>query len=176
MKFNSPIQFCISCWKVAGALQSPNGILSHSKNPRLPTVKAVYCFDASSILICQNLDFRSRQGKVAGCLLSSSMPPVFRAMDRNPSSYVHSDIGSRCRNASHCTFSLTSTTALHQVLWLGQMVPDSNISFRCFLTSFTIGGGIHLKCSLNGVLSVTFMVCLVKWVHPSSAGSNENMS
>ena len=41
----------------SGALQSPKGILSHSRNPRLPTVKAVYCFDTSSILICQNLDF-----------------------------------------------------------------------------------------------------------------------
>ena len=72
------------------------------------------------------------------------------------------------------SFFLTSTTALHQALWLDLMAPDSNISFRWFLTSSTIGGGIHLKHSLNGVSSVTFMVCLVKWVHPSSAGSNEN--
>ena len=74
------------------------------------------------------------------------------------------------------SFFLTSMTALHQVLWLGLMAPDSNISFRWFLTSSTIGGGIHLKCSLNGVSSVDFMVCLVEWVHPSSTGSNENMS
>ena len=33
------------------------------RNPRLPKVKAVYCFDSSSILICQNPDFRSRQEK-----------------------------------------------------------------------------------------------------------------
>ena len=56
------------------------------------------------------------------------------------------------------------------------MVPDSNISFKWFLTSSTSGGGIHLKCSLKGVLSVTFMICSVGWVQPNSAGSKENMS
>ena len=74
------------------------------------------------------------------------------------------------------SFFLTSMTALHQVLWLGLMTPDSNISLRWFLTSSTISGGIRLNCSLNGVSSVTFMVCSVEWVHPSSAGSNENTS
>ena len=74
------------------------------------------------------------------------------------------------------SFFLTSTTALHQALWLGLMAPDSNISLRWFLTSSTIGGGIHLNCSLNGVSSVTFIVCSVEWVHPRSAGSNKNMS
>ena len=49
--------------KVASALQSAKGILSHLKNLGLPMVKAVYCFDTSSILICQNPDFRSRQEK-----------------------------------------------------------------------------------------------------------------
>ena len=74
------------------------------------------------------------------------------------------------------SFFLTSTTVLHQALWLGLMALDSSISFRWFLTSSTIGGVIHLKWSLNGVSSVTFMVCSVEWVHPSSTGSNENMS
>ena len=118
----------------------------------------------------------SDPGRRSGqCLLGFLVPPVFGVMDRNPSSYVHSDIGSQCKNISHCLFFLTSTTVLHQALWLGLMAPDSNISFRWFLTSSTIGGGIHLKCSLNGVSSVTFMVCSVEWVHPSSARSNENM-
>ena len=52
------------------------------------------------------------------------------------------------------SFFLTSTTVLHQVLWLGLMAPDSNISLRWFLTSSTIGGGICLNHSLNGVSSV----------------------
>ena len=33
------------------------------ENPKLPTVKAVYCFDASSIFICQNPNLRSRHKK-----------------------------------------------------------------------------------------------------------------
>ena len=110
----------------------------------------------------------SDPGKKSGwCLPNSPVPPVFRAMDRNPSLYVF-----RCQKSMQkCkppSFFLTSTTALHQALWLGLMAPDSSISFRWFLTSSTIGGGIHLKCSLNGVSSVTFMVCSVEWVHPSS--------
>ena len=79
----------------------------------------------------------------------------------------------KCRPPS---FFHTSTTALHQALWLGLMAPDSSISFRWLLTSSTIGGGIHLNCSLKWVLSVTFMICSVEWVQPNSVGSNENMS
>ena len=53
-------------------------------------------------------------------------------------------------------------------------MPDSNISFKWFLTSSTSGGGIHLNHSLKGVSSVTFMICSVEWVQPNSAGSNKN--
>ena len=66
--------------------------------------------------------------------------------------------------------------ALHQALWLGLMVPDSNISFKWFLTSSTISGGICLNHSLKGVLSVTFIICSVEWVQPNSARSNKNTS
>ena len=66
--------------------------------------------------------------------------------------------------------------ALHQALWLGLMVPDSNISLKWFLTSSTNGGGICLNHSLKGVSSVTFMICSVEWVQPNSAGSKENTS
>ena len=74
------------------------------------------------------------------------------------------------------SFFCTSTMALHQGLWLDLIVPDSNFSFKWFLTSSTSGCGIHLNCSLKGVSSVTFMICSVEWVQPNSAGSNENMS
>ena len=37
----------------------------HLKNPKLPTMKAVYCFDASSNFICQNPNLRSRQEKMS---------------------------------------------------------------------------------------------------------------
>ena len=169
MKFNSPIQFCISHWKVAGTLQSLKGILSHSKNPRLPTVKAVYCFDTSSILICQNPDFRSRQEKwPASTKLSSTS--CIRGNGKESffvQAFKHQKSIQKCKPPS---FFLTSTTVLHQALWLVLMAPNSSISFRWFLTSSTIGGGIRLKHSLNGVSSVTLMVCSVEWVHPSSAG------
>ena len=74
------------------------------------------------------------------------------------------------------SFFHTSTMVLHQALWLGLMVPDSNISLKWFLTSSTNGGGIHLNHSLKGVSSVTFMICSVEWVQPNSAGSKENTS
>ena len=72
------------------------------------------------------------------------------------------------------SFFHTNTTSLHQALWLGLMVPDSNISFKRFLTSSTNGGGIHLNRSLTGVLSVTFIICSIEWVQPNPAGSSEN--
>ena len=79
----------------------------------------------------------------------------------------------KCRLLS---FFCTSTMALHQALWLGLMVPDSNISFKWLLTSSTSGGGIRLNHSLKRVSPVTFMICSVEWVQPNSAGSNENTS
>ena len=72
------------------------------------------------------------------------------------------------------TFFLTNTTTLHQALWLGLTVPDSSISHRWFQTSSTSGRGICLNCSLKGVSSVTFIMCLVEWVQPNSMASNEN--
>ena len=53
------------------------------------------------------------------------------------------------------------------------MVPDSSISLRCFWTTSTRGRGTNLNHSLKGVSSVTLIVCLVEWVQPNSAGSNE---
>ena len=70
----------------------------------------------------------------------------------------------------------TNTIALHHVLWLGLMVPDSYISFKWFLASSTSGSRIRLNHSLKWVSSVTFIICSVEWVQPNSAGSNENTS
>ena len=74
------------------------------------------------------------------------------------------------------SFFQTNTMVLHQALWLGLIVPDSNISFKWFLTSSTNDGGIYLNHSLKGVSSVTFIICSVEWVQPNSAGSNKNTS
>ena len=76
----------------------------------------------------------------------------------------------KCRSLS---FFGTNTTALHHALWLGQTMPESNISDRCIWTSSTNGSGIHLKCSLNGVSLVHLTTCLVEWVQPSLLGSRE---
>ena len=54
------------------------------------------------------------------------------------------------------------------------MAPDSNYSCRWLLTSLTNGRGIHLKYSLKGMSSVTFIVYSMEWVQPNSAGSNKN--
>ena len=48
---------------MAAALHSPKGMHLPSKKPKVLRVNVVYCFDNSSILICQNLDFRSRHKK-----------------------------------------------------------------------------------------------------------------
>ena len=175
MRFNSPIQFCISHWKVAGALQSLKGIWLHSKNAKLPTVKALYCLDIFSIFICQNPDLRSRQEKWpaptrlsnASCILGRGKESFFVW------AFKQWKLIQKCKSPS---FFHTNTTALHHALWLVLMAPDSNISFKWFLTSSTIGGGICLNCSLKGVPSVTFIICSLEWVQPSSARSNENMS
>ena len=71
------------------------------------------------------------------------------------------------------SFFWTNTTALHHTLWLGQIMPESNISHRCAQTSSTNGGGICLKSSLNGVSLVTLITCSVEWVQPSLLGFRE---
>ena len=176
MRFNSPRQFCISLWKVAGALQSLKAMRSHSKNPKLPTVKVVYCFDAFSIFICQNPNLRSRLEKNVQHLPNSPMPPVFWAEGGSPF-FMHAFKWQKSmQNCRPPSFFLTNTTALHHTLWLGQIAPDSNISQRWFWTSSTKGGGIHLNCSSKGVSSITFIVYLVEWVQSNSVGSNKNTS
>ena len=76
----------------------------------------------------------------------------------------------KCRLTS---FFGTSTTTLHHTLWLGQTVPESNISHRCAWTSSTNGGGICLNHSLNGVSMVTLITCSIEWVQPSSQDSKK---
>ena len=74
------------------------------------------------------------------------------------------------------SFFLTSTTALHQALWLGWIAPDSSISHKWFQTSSTNGGGICLNHYLKGVSSISFIMCSIEGVQPNSTGSNEDMS
>ena len=48
VRFSSQRQVCINLMNMADALDSPKGMWSHLKKPRLPTVNVVYCFDSSS--------------------------------------------------------------------------------------------------------------------------------
>ena len=70
------------------------------------------------------------------------------------------------------SFFQTNTTALHHTLWLGQIMPESNISHKCAQTSSTNGSGICLKHSLYSVS----LICLVEWIQPTSLGSREKTS
>ena len=74
------------------------------------------------------------------------------------------------------SFFWTSTTALHHTLWLGQIMPESNISCKCAQTSSTNGRGIHLNCSLNGASAMTLITCSIEWVQLSLQGTKEKMS
>ena len=69
------------------------------------------------------------------------------------------------------SFFLTSTTALHHSDWLGHLAPTSNISQTEACTSSNNGGGICLKCSINGSLSVIRISCSTTLVQPSSLPS-----
>ena len=106
-------------------------------------------------------------------LPDSPTPPEFSEGGRGPFLYMHSRGKSPYRIVGLHPFFITNTMALHQALWLGWMAPDSSISQRRFHTSSTKGRGICLIHSLKGVSSVTLDKCLVEWVQPNSAGSNE---
>ena len=70
-------------------------------NPRFLTVKAVYCFDASSIAICQKPTFRSKQEKYS-VSTRLSMASCTGEADRNLSWFWHWANESPCKNADLC--------------------------------------------------------------------------
>ena len=73
-------------------------------------------------------------------------------------------------------FFLANTTALHHMLWSGQIVTEFNISHKCLWTSSMRGRSICLNHSLNRVSLVTLMTCLNEWDQLSLLSSNEKMS
>ena len=134
MRFNLPKQFCMNHWKVGGVLHSPNGILSHSYRPILPRVKAVYCLDSSSIGTCQNPEFMSNVEKWAA---PGRLSSVSQMQGNGWESFTIKELSfwKSIQKWSDPSFFLTSTTALHHGLLLGQMTPASSINFKCSLTS-----------------------------------------
>ena len=101
---------------------------------------------------------------------------VSREVDRSLSWFWHLAYKSQCNCTKPLSFWCTKTTALHHGLWLGQIVPVSNISFMCALTTSIMGGGILWNCSLKGSSSTTLFSCLARLVQPNSPGSKEKMS
>ena len=73
------------------------------------------------------------------------------------------------------SFFRTNTITLHHTLWLGQIMPESNISQKCVWTSSTNSSWICLNHSLNGMSPVTLITCLLERVLPSLLGSREKM-
>ena len=165
IRFSSLRQFRICHWNVAGTLHSPKDMQSHSKKPRLPTMNVVYCFDDSSILICQNLYFRSKHENDqhlpnSPVLFGSSM------VGRSLSSCRQWDSGSLYKSAGlHPSF---KPAPLHYTMhsgWGGLHLNSTSLA--------GVYRGICPNCSLNRVLSVTLITCSVKWVQPSLLGSKE---
>ena len=74
------------------------------------------------------------------------------------------------------SFFLPNTTALHHGDWLGCIAPAFNISWSEACTSSSSSGGIHLNCSLNGLLLVIWISCLTALVQPSSLPSSAKIS
>ena len=166
VRFSFPRQFCINQWKVAGALHSPKGMQSHSKKAKVANGKC-------SVLLWQfiHLDLPESGLQVEAwkvttayqtlqCLFNSQQGVgiLFVWVFRWQKSMQKHGLPS---------FFWTSTTALHHTLWLGWIVPESNISHRCVQTSSTKGRGICLHCSLHEALSVTLITCLVESVQLS---------
>ena len=134
--FNSPRQFCMSLWNVAGALHNPYGIRRNSYMPRLATVKAVYCQDFSDICTCQNPDFRS--------ILEKNRAPTMDSMvscmrGRGNESFLVLEFNFRklIQNWRVPSFFRTRTMALHQGDLDGWIAPTSSMSCRFSQTSQT---------------------------------------
>ena len=160
---------------MADTLHSPKGMWTHSREAMLPAVNVVYCFNNSSILICRNLDFKSRHEKWPVLTKLSSASWILG--NRYESFFMQV---LRCQNyMKNCrlpSFFWNSTTALHHRLWWGWIVPESNICHRCLWTFSTSDRGICLNHSLNGASSLTLITCSVEWVQKSFQGSKEKMS
>ena len=134
LRCSSPRQLSISLRKVAGALVRSNGILSHSQNPKGPTVKAVSCLDILSISTCRYLLLRSRDINMTDPPRQSSVSSILGRL--YASLIVHElSLQRSMQNLNDPSFFQTNTTALAQGLLDFLIDPISSISLRCFFTS-----------------------------------------
>ena len=148
---------------------------SHLKNPRFPIVKAVYCFDASSVVIYQKSTFRSRQEKYP-VFMRLSMASCIWGNGYKSFLVLTFNLWKSMQKHRPWSFFLTNLTVLHHGVWLWQIVPTSNISFMWTLTSSKIWGGILWNLFLMCSSSTMWISCFTRIVHPYSPGSSEKLS
>ena len=175
LRCSSPRQDSINLRKVAGALVSPKGILSHSQNPSGCMVNTVRVLASSSNSTCQYPDFRSKvENQTAPCRqfkVSSILGNAY------PSLTVW--FFNLCRSMQTLrppSFFLTRTTALVHGLKLLLIAPTSTMSRRSCFTSSKRWGGILLYLFLNGLLSVNLILCFSILHFPKSKSFLENIS
>ena len=129
----------------------------NSKNPKFPTVKAVYCWDSSAIFTCQNPLLKSIIEKWAdpamlsnaSCIHSSGYESFFVcALSQWKSMQKH----------SAPSFFCTNMTVLHHGTGWGISLLHATYH-RVRHGPPPVVGGIHLKHSLNGSLSVIQILC-----------------
>ena len=138
-------------------------------------MNVMYCCNSGAMWTCQNPLLKSMVEKCAAPgMLSSTSCILGRGYE---SFFVHV---LRCLNSTQNqrdqSFFHTSTTALHQGDWLGQIAPASSISLSDAWTSSRKGRRMHTKHSLKGSSSVRRISCSMALVHPSSSGSSTKMS
>ena len=164
----------MSLWNVAGALHNPYGIRRNSYMPRLPTVKAVYCWDFSDIRTCQNRDFRSILEKNRAPTMDS-MVSSMRGRGNESFLVLEFNLQKSIQNPRVLSFFLTRTMALHQGDLNGQIAPPSSMSCRFSQTSSSRGGAICRNHSLKGSSSINLMMCSAVSIQPISFFSSEKM-
>ena len=132
----------INLWNIAEASTSPKGIQSYSSNPSGPTVNAVSGLDVSSISTCQWPDLRSSAVNQTVPLKLSKESSILGRFYASLIVWAFNFLRSM-QNQSLPSFLCTNMTRLAHGLCNGHIAPISSISFRCFLTSSYILGGIN---------------------------------
>ena len=128
-------------------------------------VKAVYCWDFSDILTCQN-----RAPTI------NSMVSCIRGRGYESFLVLALSLWKLMQDHSPPSFFRTRTMALHHGDCKGWIAPPSNISWRCSRTSSKRGVEICQNLSLKGSSSSNLIMCLAASVHPISFLSREKIS
>ena len=137
-------------------------------------VKAMYCFDASSIAICQKPVFRSKQEKypaptrlsMASCI-QGSRQESFLVLAFSLQKSMQ-----KCRPLS---FMCTNTIVLHHGLWLRQIAPTSSISLHVLPWPDPPRVGEFFRTSPWRAWHQQLDLVFARSVQPNSPGIKEKM-